>query len=351
MALRKNKNHLIDVFGNTINGSDTFSKFLGLQMWLNLKYYTNQLYNFKSMRYTIGITGQNELIDQKRNVITIRPGRQTAIKVIPRLVRTSAAHNNLGVDQRRCKLLEERDGLQFVTNFTRLGCETDCAIQKAISICKCLPWQYPNNFTTWPLCDMFQSHCFNEIMSVENNYLGCKFRCLKDCQETEYIVLPAVYPINYLEACHPTSFLYKHFQHNLRKHFAFLNYKILVKDGIIPPDMSYGLSNGTLCREYFENYVAFVTVDGPTSAVILTERDKSFFFYDVLSTLGGHFGLFAGMSLLGIAEVGILLITIVYRICEKSWTPFQTIREIDEPNYDEKIQRMACSIEVSNSDV
>ena len=57
------------------------------------------------------------------------------------------------------------------------------------------------------------------------------------------------------------------------------------------------------------------------------------------------------MSLLGIAEVGILLITIVYRICEKSWTPFQTIREIDEPNYDEKIQRMACSIEVSNSDV
>ena len=55
------------------------------------------------MRYTIGITGQNELIDQKRNVITIRPGRQTAIKVIPRLVRTSAEHNNLGVDQRRCK--------------------------------------------------------------------------------------------------------------------------------------------------------------------------------------------------------------------------------------------------------
>ena len=320
-------------------------------MWLNMKHYTNQLYNFKSMRYTIGITGQNELIDQKRNVITIRPGRQTAIKVIPRLVRTSADYNNLGVDQRRCKLLEERDGLQFVTNYTRLGCETDCAIQKAISICKCLPWQYPNNFTTWPLCDMFQSHCFEEVMSVENNYLGCKFRCLKDCQETEYIVLPAVYPINYLEACHPTSFLYKHFQHNLKKHFAFLNYKILVKDGIIPPDMSYGLSNGTLCREYFENYVAFVTVDGPTSAVILTERDKSFFFYDVLSTLGGHFGLFAGMSLLGIAEVVILLITIVYRICEKSWTPLQTISETEEPNYDEKIQRMTCIIEVSNSNV
>ena len=80
-------------------------------MWLNMKHISNQLYNFKSMRYTIGITGQNELVDQKRNVITIRPGRQTAIKVIPRLVRTSADHNNLPLDQRRCKLSEETDGV------------------------------------------------------------------------------------------------------------------------------------------------------------------------------------------------------------------------------------------------
>ena len=325
--------------------------FLGLQMWLNMKHISNQLYNFKSMRYTIGITGQNELIDQKRNVITIRPGRQTAIKVIPRLVRTSADHNNLRLDQRRCKLLEEKAGLQFVTNYTRLGCETECAIQKAMSICKCLPWHYPNDFRKWPMCDMFQSHCFEEIMSVENNYLGCKFRCLKDCQETEYILLPAVYPMNYKTACHPTSFLYKHFEHNFRKHYAFLNYKILVKDGIVPPDMSYGLSNGTFCREYFENYVAFVTVDGPSSAVILTERDKSLFFYDVLSTLGGHFGLFCGMSMLGLAEVVILVITTLFRISKKIIFPLKIIQELDDPNYDEKIQRMDDTIKVSNSDV
>ena len=74
------------MFANSIYGTDAFFYFLGLQMWLNLKHYSNQLYNFKSKRYTIGITGQNELVDQKRNVITIRSGRQTAIKVIPRLV-------------------------------------------------------------------------------------------------------------------------------------------------------------------------------------------------------------------------------------------------------------------------
>ena len=342
-------------------GSDACSFFLGLQMWLNMKHISNQLYNFKSMRYTIGITGQNELVDQKRNVITIRPGRQTAIKVIPRLVRTSADHNNLPLDQRRCKLSEETDGLQFVTNYTRLGCETDCAIQKAISICKCLPWHYPNDFKRWPMCDMFQSHCFEEIMSVENNYLQCKFRCLKDCHETEYILLPAVYPISYKTACHPTSFLYKHFEHNFRQHYAFLNYKILVKDGIVPPDMTYGLSNGTFCREYFENYVAFVTVYSPLSAITLTERNKSLFlsrpgssasfFYDILSTLGGHFGLFCGTSLIGVAEIIILMISLLYQICKKIFCPIQTIQKIDEPNYDEKIERMDGNIEVSKSDV
>jgi uncharacterized membrane protein len=125
----------------------------------------------------------------------------------------------------------------------------------------------------------------------------------------------------------------------------------LVKDGVVPPDMSYGLFNGTFCREYFQNYVAFVTVDGPTSAVILTERDKGLYFYDVLSTLGGHFGLFAGMSLLSIAEVVILLITIFYELCNSIYKPFQSIQEKVEPNYNEKIHSMAGTIKVSKSDV
>ena len=124
-----------------------------------------------------------------------------------------------------------------------------------------------------------------------------------------------------------------------------------MKDGIVPPDMSYGLSNGTFCREYFENYIAFVTVDGPSSAVILTERDKSLFFYDVLSTLGGHFGLFCGFSLLGFAEIVILMISLLYQICKKIFRPLQTIQEIDDQNYDEKIQRMDDTIKVSILDV
>ena len=111
----------------------------------------------------------------------------------------------------------------------------------------------------------------------------------KDCQETEYIVLPAVFPISYLDACRPTSYLYKHFEHNLRKHFAFSNYKILVKDGIVPPDMAYGLSNGTFCIDYFQNYVAFVTIDGPSSAAILNYKRYKFGLLSCFINIGRPF--------------------------------------------------------------
>jgi hypothetical protein len=115
--------------------------------------------------------------------------------------------------------------------------------------------------------------------------------------------------------------------------------------------MAYGLSNGTFCQEYFESYVAFITVDGPSSAVILTEREASFFLYDVLSTLGGHFGLFCGMSLLGVAEIVILAITVLFRIFKTLFCPLQTIQDIYDANFDEKIQRMNGTIKVSNFDV
>ena len=43
-------------------------------------------------------------------------------------------------------------------------------------------------------------------------------------------------------------------------------------------------ANGTLCQEYVESYVAYVSVESPTSAGILTNKDKRIFFYDGLST-------------------------------------------------------------------
>ena len=115
-------------------------------MWLNLKPQTLQVHNRKATKYKIGITGPFDVIDQQRNLIDVRPGEQAQIKVIPRLVKTTADFDNLRLDQRKCKLSHEANGISVLNRFTRIGCETDCAIKKAIPICKCIPWHYPNQY-------------------------------------------------------------------------------------------------------------------------------------------------------------------------------------------------------------
>ena len=57
------------------------------------------------------------------------------------------------------------------------------------------------------------------------------------------------------------------------------------------------------------------------------------------------------MSLLGIAEIVILMISLCYQICKKIFFPLQFIEEKVDPNYSEKKERMAGAIEVNKSDV
>ena len=80
-------------------------------MWLNLKPYTTQLYGPKAIPYMIGISNPRNVVDQKRNIIRVRPGQETRINTIPRIVETSESYNGLRLDQRRCKLSHEMGGL------------------------------------------------------------------------------------------------------------------------------------------------------------------------------------------------------------------------------------------------
>ena len=282
-------------------------------MWINMKPYTSQLYSFTALKYTIGISGRDYFMDQKRNAILIRPGQQTIIKVFPRLVETTEDFNSLELKKRDCKLSHEIDGLDYLNKYSRKGCETECAMKKAISVCKCIPWHHPNDFKEHPICEMFGGYCFDQMMSQDTNYWDCKYQCKKDCHGTEYIVVENVFPIDYRATCSEKSFHDKQFKHSFQQHFVFSNYKTLVEGGVIP-DLAKSYKNGSLCEEYVKNYIGFVNVYSPTAFVILTKRDRAVFLYDQIGTVGGTFGLFIGMSLLSFAEVAMLLFSIGYHI-------------------------------------
>ena len=156
------------------------------------------------------------------------------------------------------------------------------------------------------------------MMAADPNYNGCKYNCQKDCKEIDYIVLPQYFPIDFKKECSGKKLLQSALQAGLQKrHFSFLNYKALVEgriEGRVIDDIATSFSNGSMCQDYIRDFVALVSVEGPTSGVILTNRDKRIFVYDQIAAIGGNFGLFMGTSMLSFAEVFILLFTLVYNI-------------------------------------
>ena len=168
-----------------------------------------------------------------------------------------------------------------------------------------------------------------------------KYKCLKNCEETEYIVIPEIFPLDSKSACQFGSFHLQHFVHAFGNHFSFQSYKALIEGKSIN-DLAKSFANGTLCQEYLESYVAYVSVESPTSAGILTNKDKRIFFYDGLSTVGAHYALFTGMSLLSFAEIVILILEILYNLL-KLLNPKKWQNNPESENMDSKMKM--CQLE------
>ena len=292
-------------------------------MWVNMKPHTVQLYNPIAVPYTVGITGKNSAIDQKTSVQQLKPGQHIAINVIPKIVSSSAEFNSLGLRARQCKLKHETNGLSFLNEYSRKGCELECAIKKATAFCRCLPWNYPNNFTTVPICDMFGAHCFDKVMSDETFYKKCQGICLEDCKGMALTMWHTFFPLNLEEICKEGHMIYEQIDQTFGKHFAFESYRALVEGGSIP-NLAASYANGSLCKSFVKNYLSFVSVESPSTSVISSRREKRFSFFDQLGTIGGTLGLFTGMSLLSIADVLLFSYTVIKSIMKDFVQMFST---------------------------
>ena len=176
--------------------------YVGLNLVINMKPHISLKSASSSyIPYTIKISTKSNLIDQKRGLVELRPGYHVAIRVVPKVVETTQEFEGFNVNVRKCKLSHESEELLLLQNYTKNGCEFDCALKKAMSVCKCLPWFYPNDFTELPICDMFAAKCFDMIMSDEKYYKNCRDECLEDCKGTSYVTIPSYEPLNLEETC------------------------------------------------------------------------------------------------------------------------------------------------------
>ena len=269
--------------------------------------YVSLPFNAANLAYTLGISTKANLVDQKRNLIDILPGFKTVVKVIPQLINTTTSFDEMAVSTRNCKLSTENEEFNLLNSYTKVGCEFECAVKRAVSVCKCMPWFYTNNFESTPICNSFSGYCFEHFISDESNYKRCGDLCKEDCRGIPMTVVTTYVPINAVDLCKEGSFFKKHLIRSFRQHFVFKNYETLVTgDGQIP-DLQASMANGSLCYQFIEEFIAMVSVESPTSTVAKSAREPRVTFMDQLGTIGGTLGLFTGMSLLSMFEVAFFL--------------------------------------------
>jgi hypothetical protein len=180
-------------------------------------------YSTDFIPYTIGVSTDKNVIDQKRNVIELQPGFKTIISVTPKFINTSDNFDRLSVSDRNCILPHETVDMKMINKYSRIGCEVECAVNKSISICRCMPWYYPNSFYEVPICDMFGGYCFEHFMSNPKSYSHCRDVCLDDCNGMQLTISVASKPIAIDKVCTEESPLYKYLEKYLTKNGA-VNY-------------------------------------------------------------------------------------------------------------------------------
>ena len=124
----------------------------------------------QNIPYNIKISTKNNFIDQKRELIEVKPGYHLTIRVIPKVVDASEEFKTFEYQTRNCKLAHETDGLKYFKHYSKVGCEVECAVNESVRICKCLPWFYPNNFTEIPMCEIFGSKCSARSEKIGENF-------------------------------------------------------------------------------------------------------------------------------------------------------------------------------------
>ena len=187
------------------------------------------------------------------------------------------------------------------------------------------------------------------IMSDNTYYKQCIGKCMGDCEETAFMVVPSSVPLDLDKLCYYTGFLVQHFEKNFNKHFAFKQYQTLIDGSESISDLEISFSNGSLCKDYAKNYVSFVRVESPISKILLTKKDRRIYFYDQLGTFGGTFGLFMGVSVISMFELCFLILHIIISII-KLFNTDSTDETYHEKIYvGTKIKKLELKVKVCES--
>ena len=282
---------------------------------INTDYFKERKDIPKSFR--VSITSSGNFFDAKDVSKVVHVGKQTIFSVKPMEVKPSAALKDLAIHERHCRFpYETVSAVERFKIYTQTACEFECKVIIAESICQCTPWfvpSHPNPDQHLPMCDFLGNGCFNKVFAK-----GHRCSCLPTCHDIQFSVNERINDISVEEVCKNKFAIESKLSQTLRMHFHGMITKLHHIESLLAinetlleretQDISY-----VFCKNLVSNSLAKVSVRFENNKYIKTITDRKVSFTDKLATIGGTLGLFTGMSILSMIEMGYWILTYVPR--------------------------------------
>lgn len=307
----------------------------GSQYALNV-YVSNSKFWRKSAKtklYKVGISSAYDYFDFKSTSNSVKPGYINVFEVTPIEVVATDSLKDIPMKQRKCKLHHESDESELFQMYSQSSCEFECRVKMAFDQCLCIPWDVPrlDLDTHTPVCDLNGNYCFNDWLGKEELVESCN--CPQDCASVRYSYIKQEFPIEIEKVCnHTESTEFKLAQLKLESGYAGLIQRFYEYDEQPMQESLGGVELAKkICREIMSTDIGIISIRLGTKKYIKTIMDKRVTFTDqlgdlgmylmvdlcmltLLQILGGTLGLFTGMSLLSIVELGFWVVKLA---CKK----------------------------------
>ena len=128
--------------------------------------------------------------DQDRTLksISLKPGHEYTIEIVPRGRRSTEDFKRLHKHDRKCQLDDEIDENSMFKIYSKANCRYECEVSLAHSICQCIPWDF---FPTLhnpkaEVCDVFGRKCFQTaVNNITKDGNSCK-HCMDECDRMKF---------------------------------------------------------------------------------------------------------------------------------------------------------------------
>jgi hypothetical protein len=206
----------------------------------------------------------------------------------PLVTATTVDFNGMSFTKRKCTLDPRGDNIELGMVYSSINCHRELAVKLAIEKCGCRLWFTGSGYNLTKICNYFGSVCFKTFVQNGTNYKDI-VKCPMECKSVMYTAGIS----NQKDS--------SHFKKS-KEIIPLMNYlDSNVVHSVISQDwVQLKVEDDYYQERYKHLSIVHINFDSPQVAVVT--KDAKVSFADKLGNIGGTFGIFLGLSVMGLVD-------------------------------------------------